>query len=104
MQRLSIALIYDDSLRPDTTGVYCLRALQPLAEVTHFRPDTIPDISTQLDLHLRIDDGLDYHLPSGLGPSAFWAIDTHLNFPSVLQRAQRPRDVIHRSLTGRDAA
>jgi hypothetical protein len=33
-----IAVIYDDSLRPDTTGGYCLRALRSLTDVCHLGP------------------------------------------------------------------
>lgn len=40
-----------------------------------------------LDLYLRIDDGLDYRLPAALTPSAFWAIDTHLDFDACLAQA-----------------
>ena len=34
IQDLRVAVIYDDTLRPDTTGGYCLRALQSLAFIT----------------------------------------------------------------------
>jgi glycosyltransferase involved in cell wall biosynthesis len=34
-----VALIFDDRLRPDTTGVYVRRALAGLVEVVHFHPD-----------------------------------------------------------------
>ena len=36
-----VALIYDDRARPETTGVYCRRALERLVEVEHFRPDEL---------------------------------------------------------------
>jgi GT2 family glycosyltransferase/2-polyprenyl-3-methyl-5-hydroxy-6-metoxy-1,4-benzoquinol methylase/tetratricopeptide (TPR) repeat protein len=81
-----IALIYDDSLRPDTTGGYCLRALGKKSEVIHFRPEQLGGITPEFDLYLCIDDGLDYRLPSELRPAAYWAIDTHLNFERTLRR------------------
>jgi hypothetical protein len=59
-----IALIFDDILRPDTTGVYVRRALETLAEVVHFRPGQrreIPD--TGFDFYLSIDDDTDHRLP-----------------------------------------
>ena len=83
-----IALIYDDSLRPDTTGGYCHRALGGLAQVAHFSPAQLAQIPADFDLHLCIDDGLDYLLPASLRPRAYWAIDTHLNFARSLRRAQ----------------
>ena len=84
----SVALIFDDQIRPDTTGVYCRRALQKLLRVEHFRPDDLARIPrTGFDLYLNIDDGLNYRLPPDLHPSAWWAIDTHLNLDWCLQRA-----------------
>jgi 2-polyprenyl-3-methyl-5-hydroxy-6-metoxy-1,4-benzoquinol methylase len=83
-----VALIYDDRERPETTGVYCRRALASLVEVVHFRPDApaaLPDRG--FDLYLNIDDGLAYHLPAGLRPCAWWAIDTHLNFEWCREKA-----------------
>ncbi len=85
-----VALIYDDRPRPETTGVYCRRALEHLVEVTHFRPDELSARPTQgFDLYLNIDDGLRYHLPAELHPCAWWAIDTHMNFGWCLEKARR---------------
>ncbi len=79
-----VALIYDDRARPETTGVYCLRALGRLVEVEHFQPDELEQVPREgFDLFLNIDDGFPYHLPSDLRPCAWWAIDTHVNFVSV---------------------
>ncbi len=75
-----VALIYDDRARPETTGIYCRRAMESLVETVHFQPDELAAIpSSGFDLYLNIDDGLRYHLPDGLRPCAWWAIDTHLN-------------------------
>jgi FkbM family methyltransferase len=83
-----VALIYDDQARPDTTGVYCRRALGKLAEVEHFLPADLDQVPRRgFDLYLNIDDGLEYRLPSDLRPCAFWAIDTHLRLPWYLQKA-----------------
>ena len=41
------------------------------------------------DLYLNIDDGLRYQLPGELRPSAFWAIDTHLDFDRCREKAPR---------------
>src|SRR5262249_23049743 len=38
------------------------------------------------DLYLNIDDGLEYRWPKDLRPSAWWAIDTHLNLPWYLRK------------------
>lgn len=90
-----IAIIFDNTLRPETTGTYCHRALAELvrsgtiAEVKHFLPSELDRIPAgQFDLFLRIDDGLDYHLPDHLRPSAWWAIDTHVSFDRCLSQAQ----------------
>jgi GT2 family glycosyltransferase/2-polyprenyl-3-methyl-5-hydroxy-6-metoxy-1,4-benzoquinol methylase len=75
-----IALIFDNELRPETTGMYCLRALRQSCYVEHFLPrdlDRIP--RSGFDLYLCIDDGLRHRLPSELRPSAWWVIDTHLD-------------------------
>ena len=83
-----IAICYDASLRPDTTGGYCLRALQRLGPAEHYPPPRLADLPADADLYLCVDDGLDYAFPRRLHPSAFWAIDTHLNFPRALRRAR----------------
>jgi len=91
-----IAICYDDSLRPDTTGGYCLRALRRLASAEHYPPERLARLPADHDLYLCVDDGLDYAFPrhpsrslgAGPHPSAFWAIDTHLNFPRALRRAR----------------
>ncbi len=83
-----VALIFDDSARPETTGVYCRRALEGLVTVEHFRPADLEHIPRDgFDLYLSIDDGLRYHLPAELHPSAWWAIDTHMDFDWCLIRS-----------------
>jgi 2-polyprenyl-3-methyl-5-hydroxy-6-metoxy-1,4-benzoquinol methylase len=83
-----VALIYDDRQRPETTGGYCLRALRGLAEAHHFLPDELPRVpGGAYDLYLNIDDGLRYTLPAELRPTAWWAIDTHLDFAWCLEKA-----------------
>jgi hypothetical protein len=62
-----VALIYDDKDRPETTGVYCRRALESMVDVVHFRANDLAGIPpTAFDLYLNIDDGLEYQLPAGL--------------------------------------
>ncbi len=85
-----VAIIFDDSQRPETTGVYCRRALESLVDAVHFRPDELASIPANgFDLYLNIDDGLEYHLPPALRPSAWWAIDTHLNFDWCREKSKR---------------
>ena len=65
-----IALIFDSVQRPETTGVYCHRALGRLVEVTHFQPGDLDRVPRDgFDLYLNIDDGLRYHLPAALRPT-----------------------------------
>jgi GT2 family glycosyltransferase/tetratricopeptide (TPR) repeat protein len=85
---LSVAVIFDNQARPDTTGVYCRRALGQLCRVEHFLPGELGRIPRQgFDLYVNIDDGLEYRLPADLRPAALWAIDTHLNLPWYLTKA-----------------
>ena len=57
-------------------------------EVEHFQPHEIDRMPREgFDLYLNIDDGLRYHLPPELRPSAFWAIDTHLDFDRCREKA-----------------
>jgi len=84
-----VAVIFDSIQRPETTGGYCLRALGGLVEVEHFQPTELDRIPRSgFDLYLNIDDGLRYHLPTDLRPSAWWAIDTHMDFAWCFQKAR----------------
>jgi hypothetical protein len=90
MEIRRIAIIFDTTLRPETAGVYCRRALERLVEVQHFQPYELDRISRNgFELYLNIDDGLRYHLPADCRPSAFWAIDTHLDFDRCREKAPR---------------
>ena len=85
-----VALIFDDRMRPDTTGVYARLALEKLVEVVHFQPSQREEIPTSgFDLYLSIDDDTDHRLPDRLRPLAYWAIDTHRGFRARLERARR---------------
>lgn len=89
MRTRRVAVIYDDLHRPETTGGYCLRALQELVEAAHVRPADAGQLSPgDFDLFVRVDDGLDYTLPQKLHPLAWWAIDTHLDLDRCLAQAR----------------
>ena len=89
MQVRRVAVIFDDRERPETTGVYCRRALESMVETVHFRPNELAGMArTGFDLYLSIDDGFEYQLPDELRPSAWWAIDTHLNIEWCERKAQ----------------
>src|SRR5438105_3867253 len=89
MAKYRVALIFDDTSRPETTGVYCRTALQGIVQVEHYRPADLERLPRQgFDLYLQIDDGLTYRHPADLRPSAWWAIDTHLNFDWCLEKAR----------------
>jgi 2-polyprenyl-3-methyl-5-hydroxy-6-metoxy-1,4-benzoquinol methylase len=84
-----VALVFDDQTRPETTGVYCRRALEKLADVTFFQPSQLAEVPRGgFDLYLNIDDGLRYLWPADLRPCAWWAIDTHIDFDWALQKAR----------------
>jgi GT2 family glycosyltransferase/tetratricopeptide (TPR) repeat protein len=83
-----VAVIFDNKVRSDTTGIYCRRALGQLVEVEHFLPTELSRIPRNtFDAYVHIDDGLEYRLPSDLHPCAWWAIDTHLNLDRYLEKA-----------------
>lgn len=83
-----VAVIFDDTQRPDTTGRYVLDALRQWVHVDHFRPQEMARLAGEAwDLFLHIDDGLNYILPLNCYPRAFWVIDTHLALPLARERA-----------------
>jgi spore maturation protein CgeB len=84
-----VAVIFDNTLRPDTTGTYCRRALGRLVDVEHFLPGELGRLRREkFDLYLAVDDGLNYSIPAGVHPLAYWAIDTHVDFEFRLRRAR----------------
>lgn len=84
-----IAIIYDNTARPDTTGEYCRRALMELGvPVSHYPPSEAADIPPVYTLYLRVDDDQSYALPDALRPLAYWAIDTHLGYARRLAWAR----------------
>lgn len=59
-----------------------------LVEVVHFQPGQAGSIpSSGFDLYLSIDDDTDHRLPESLHPRAYWAIDTHRDFPARFARS-----------------
>jgi hypothetical protein len=65
-----VALNFDERARPETTGVYCWRALNRLVDLVHFRPDHLAQIPRDgFDLYLNFDDGFRYRLPPELRSS-----------------------------------
>jgi GT2 family glycosyltransferase/tetratricopeptide (TPR) repeat protein/2-polyprenyl-3-methyl-5-hydroxy-6-metoxy-1,4-benzoquinol methylase len=85
---MRVAIIFDNTARPETTGLYCRRALEKLAETTHFLPNQLDEIeASAFDLFVFIDDGLEYSIPKHLVPAVWWAIDTHLNFGRCMNKA-----------------
>lgn len=84
-----IAIIYDNTVRPDTVGEYCRHALTALGfPVSHYLPTEVNDVPPVYALYLRVDDDLDYALPDALHPLAYWAIDTHRDYARRLERAR----------------
>jgi glycosyltransferase involved in cell wall biosynthesis len=84
-----VAVVFDDRLRPDTTGGYVRKALERLVEVVHFQPGERDQIPTGFDLYLCVDDDAEHALPDRLRPLAYWAVDTHRDFDVRLERARR---------------
>ncbi len=91
---MKIAIVFNSQNRPDTTGVYCQRALRGKHEVDHFLPGQMDQIPPdQYDLFMNIDDGRSYRFRPDLHPSIFWAIDTHVK-PERCQSKARDFDFV----------
>jgi hypothetical protein len=76
IQTQRIAIVFDNKIRPETTGTYCYRALKQLVDTTHILPDQLANTDfSSFDLVLHIDDGLRYPLPKFDCCTAYWAID-----------------------------
>ena len=90
-----IAIVFDNRPRRETTGVYCRRALGQLmsqgagvTDLEHLLPDELAEIPAgRFDLFVFVDDGLPYAIPPNCQPSAWWAIDTHLDWERCYQNA-----------------
>jgi len=86
---MSIAMVYDASIRNNGTAVLCWDAMKRgvgFGEDLHrYEPHgTIP----KHDFYLYIDDGrdgLDFECPH---PNAYWAIDTHLGYEYRAKKAK----------------
>jgi hypothetical protein len=86
---MKIAIVFSKGNRPDTTGVYCLRALGQKHKVSHFEPEDLSKIKREdYDLFMNIDDGRSYRFRTDLHPSVFWAIDTHIKPERCLEKAK----------------
>ncbi|MBD3176430.1 MAG: glycosyltransferase, partial [Armatimonadia bacterium] len=85
----NVAIVYDRSVRTDTTGEHCRKALEPFADVTYFPPERLhlaPPVG--FDLYLNVDDGFHYPWPQHLRPCAWWVIDTHLTYEEDREKAR----------------
>lgn len=86
-----LAVVFDNRARPETTGFYVRRALHGLVdEVTHLLPEELGRVQPgSYDAFVVVDDGRRCEIPQGIGPTAWWAIDTHLDFDRALATAQQ---------------
>ncbi len=84
-----VAIIFDNTLRQETTGLYCRRALGQLVEIEHLLPTDLGRIKAgEFGAFIYIDDGLAYNPAPHLRPSVWWAIDTHLDYDRCLRKAR----------------
>ena len=94
---MRIAVIFNHT-RPDTCGLYFLRAFRRLGHtVTHWPFDAAERLREPQDLYVRIDDGDGYErgLPPHCRPSVYWISDTHLPAPlRKLRTGARRYDVV----------
>jgi hypothetical protein len=100
-----IVIIYDDIVRPDTTGVYCEAALRRTGHtVLRHRPHVrdgdrlvftgYAGLPREADLYLQIDDDLGYPGPPTDRLKAYWCIDTHRmdRMVGAMTRYEKMRD------------
>ncbi|WP_417848333.1 hypothetical protein [Thalassoglobus sp.] len=89
-----IAVIFDNQLRPETTGLYVRRALGEMVQagflesVEHLLPGELDRVvAGQFDLFLYVDDGIQNTIREDLRPAVWWGIDSHLDFERCLKMA-----------------
>lgn len=78
---MKIIVSFEDRIRPDSTGIYFVRAAQQLGhEVRHVYPEDIGSVKMgDADFYLKVDDGLSNQVWNPeLHPSAYYCIDTHI--------------------------
>ncbi len=88
---MKIVVSFEDRIRKDSTGVYFVRAARQLGhEVVHVLPDEIHKVPVGFaDFYLKVDDGIsDQVWNKELHPSAYYAIDVHLDTDWRLKFAQ----------------
>ena len=79
---MKIIVSFEDRVRPDSTGVYFVRAAQQLGhETVHVYPEDIHKVKPgDADFYLKVDDGINTQVWNPeLHPSAYYAIDVHLD-------------------------
>lgn len=79
---MKIIVSYEDRIRSDSTGIYFKRAAEQLGhEVVHIYPENIHKLTPGCaDFFLKVDDGIDNQVwNQELHPSAYYAIDVHLD-------------------------
>lgn len=78
---MKVVLELEDRIRPDSTCVYFKRALEKLVDLTVVYPEELKYIKPgTADLFLRVDYGVNNPFPAELKPSAYYVIDTHIDF------------------------
>lgn len=79
---MKIIVSFENRVRRDSTGVYFVRAAEQLGhEVKHVLPEDIHKVKPgDADFYLKVDDGIDSQVWNPeLHPSAYYAIDVHLD-------------------------
>ena len=78
---MKIIVSFENRVRPDSTGVYMVRAFQQLGhEVAHVLPEDIGNVKPgDADFFFKCDDGIPgQKWNSELHPSSYYVIDTHI--------------------------
>jgi 2-polyprenyl-3-methyl-5-hydroxy-6-metoxy-1,4-benzoquinol methylase len=84
-----IAIIYDDLLFKYTTAFYCKQALLNMGySVDYYSPEDVYNIPKVYDLYLNVDENSRYIIPAHLRPSAYWVMDTHMDYDWRLRKSK----------------
>lgn len=77
---MKILVSFEDRVRPDSTGVYIVRAFRQLGHhVVHVLPENIMEVNGGYDLYVKVDDGMKQtQWNPALHPSYYYCIDTHI--------------------------
>ena len=88
---MNIVTLYNNRVRPDTTGIYVSEALRRLGHTVKHVIPSADGVDGGADMYLLVDDGFDYE--TDIKPLTYWAIDTHVSYGQQLEKAKQAETV-----------